>query len=448
MESLSFIATYAQGELHGDNVLFTGVSTDTRTLAKGDVFFALSGPRFDGHQFCAAAEAAGAAGLVVSEKVDNELPQVIVKDVREALGMTAAAWRQRFNIPVIAVTGSSGKTAVKQMIASIMRQRGPVLATQGNLNNEIGVPLTLLQLRDNHQCAVIEMGANHRGEIALLANYARPNIGLVNNAGEAHLEGFGGIEGVVQGKGELYSGVIDGGVCVINTDQLWHEEWQALAGVKRKVLVGSRPGNDFWYSDLVEAPEQQQFTLHTPDGDVAIVLNLPGRHSVMNATAAAAAAWSAGATPENIADGLSAARNVAGRMQFEKLRGDITVVDDTYNANPLSTRAAIDWLVSNADQPWLVLGDMGELGEDSLVLHEEIGRYAAERGVVRFYSLGSLARKAAKAFGEDAKHFDSIDDLNEQLQKDLRAGVTLLVKGSRSARMERVVTALRAGGES
>lgn len=449
---LKFARLHAGGELIGENVAFENVSTDTRTLAPGSLFVALSGPRFDGHDFCAAAAAAGAAALLVERKVDVELPQLLVDDTHRALQDIAGAWRLEFNIPVVGVTGSTGKTTVKQMLAAILAERGKVLATQGNLNNEIGVPLTLLALRKEHQFAVIEMGANHSGEISALANLARPLIGLVTNAGEAHLEGFGGIEGVVAAKGELYGRVLDGGTCVINGDQPWADEWKQMAGARRKLTFGIAGAHDFHVAgDIESSPDTQTFRMQTPAGDVQISIHMPGRHNVMNALAAAAAAWAAGATLEDIRSGLDAARNIAGRMHVESLQSGVTLVDDSYNANPLSMRAAIEWLSVNASrsdsESWLVMGDMGELGHEAEELHASIGEYAAEHGITRFYAVGELSRNAVGAFGSGARHFRSIEDLVAALRDDMAPGITILVKGSRAARMERVVASLREGGQ-
>lgn len=450
---LNFARLHTGGELIGDNVAVERVSTDTRTMSPGSFFIALSGPRFDGHDFCSAAVEAGAAAVMVERKVDVAVPQLLVEDTHHALQDLARGWRQEFNIPVIGITGSTGKTTVKQMVAAILSERGSVLATQGNLNNEIGVPLTLLSLRGEHQFAVIEMGANHAGEIALLAGLSRPLIGLVTNAGEAHLEGFGGIEGVVAAKGEMYSGVVDGGVCVINGDQPWADEWKEMAGMRRKLTFGLAGAHDFHVLGEVHSGNTEQaFRMQTPSGEVDITICIPGRHNVLNALAASATAWAAGASLEEIRAGLAVARNVAGRMHVEQLAHDVTLVDDTYNANPLSMRAAIEWLNAYANESaqecWLVMGDMGELGHEAAELHAAVGEYAAEHGVSRLYAFGDLSRSAVEAFGQGGRHCRSLEELLQALQEDLQPGVTILVKGSRAARMERVVAGLREGGHN
>ncbi|MDX1454464.1 MAG: Mur ligase family protein, partial [Gammaproteobacteria bacterium] len=276
---------------------------------------------------------------------------------------------------------------------------------------------------------------------------ARPSIGLITNAGEAHLEGFGGIEGVVRGKGEMYAGVQDGGTCIINADQPWQDEWRERAGSRRVITFGQAGAHDFHVvGGIDEADGQLRFSMVTPDGEVQVALPMAGRHNVKNALAAAAAAWSCGCSLAEIQAGLAVARNVSGRMHVEQLADDIELVDDTYNANPLSMRAAAEWLAGRGRPGWLVMGDMGELGPEEQQLHEDVGRFAAEQGVTRFYAVGELSKHAAKGFGADARHFDSVEALIEALTADIKTGITVLVKGSRAARMERVVAALRLGG--
>lgn len=446
MTDLRFVALHTGGNLIGEAVAFSRVSTDSRRTVPGDLFVALTGPNFDGHDFVAAAAASGAVAALVSRQLDVALPQIVVDDTLKSLGDLATAWRAQFFLPVIGVTGSTGKTTVKQMMASILAERGEVLATEGNLNNEIGVPLTLLRLRKEHRFAVIEMGANHVGEIARLAAIARPDVGLITNAGEAHLEGFGGIEGVVEGKGEMYAGVVDGGVCVINGDQPWSDEWKQRAGARRKVTFGLNPANDFHVdSAIIEDAAGLRFEMVTPLGRQLVQVPLQGGHNVANALAAAAAAWAAGADLQSVETGLAKVANVGGRMHLENLRNGVVLVDDTYNANPLSMRAAIDWLTKDGRRGWLVMGDMGELGEEARSMHEEIGEYARYRGVERLYCHGELSATACAVF-DDGRAYESVEKLIDGLKAGLEPGVTVLVKASRSARMERVVAALREWG--
>lgn len=446
MTDLEFIALHTGARLLGATTGITGVSTDTRSLRAGELFVALAGPRFDGHDFARQAADAGAAALLVARELDCELPQLVVDDTLVALGRFAAAWRGNFSLPVIGVTGSTGKTTVKQMLRAILSERGDVLATEGNLNNDIGVPLTLLRLRDVHRFAVIEMGANHAGEIAALAALARPTVGLITNAGAAHLEGFGSIEGVVEAKGEMYSGVVDGGSCIINGDQPWADDWKLRAGARRKLTFGVAATNDFHVEgDVTESDDGLRFCLAAREGAVDVCLPLHGHHNAMNALAAAAAAAATDTDLETIAAGLGKVSNVGGRMRVERLDDGTVLVDDTYNANPLSMRAAIDWLAAGQRRGWLVMGDMGELGSDARALHEEIGSYAAERGIERMYCLGELAAAACAAFGSTHCYMNH-ETLADALATELEPGITVLVKGSRAARMERIFEKLRERG--
>lgn len=440
---LSELAGVVGGALAGDDRSFEGASTDTRTLAPGQLFFALQGPRFDAHEFVSAAASAGAAGAVVSRPAGSSLPEIRVADTLVALGAAAAWWRGRFGLPVIAVTGSAGKTTVKEMLGAIMGRVRPVLVTRGNLNNEIGLPLTLFRLDAEHASAVLEMGANHAGEIARMARIAGPDVGLVTLAGPAHLEGFGSMEGVARAKGELYQALEPGGTAVINRDDPYAEQWRRSTRAGRVVTFGLGAGADFTARELADTDRAgTRFLLDGPWGETEIRLPLPGRHNVLNALAAAAAAWSAGATPVQIERGLGAARGVPGRMQLRPLPGGARLVDDTYNANPGSTRAALDYLASLGGRGWAVLGDMMELGPDAARLHAEVGAHARAVGVERLYGFGPLSRETVRAFGDNGRAFDDIGHLIEALAADLRPGINVLVKASRGMRLERVVEAL------
>ncbi|HWP94821.1 MAG TPA: UDP-N-acetylmuramoyl-tripeptide--D-alanyl-D-alanine ligase [Gammaproteobacteria bacterium] len=442
--TLATVARATGGRLHGNDATFTRVCTDTRRLAAGELFVALRGPRFDGHVFAPRARELGAAGLVVEHHVSVGLPEVLVDDTRLALGRWAAAWRAQFALPVVGVTGSNGKTTTRALIASILAERGPTHATSGNLNNDIGVPLTLLELAPEHVASVVEMGANHAGEIAYLTRLARPTVGLVTNVGPAHLEGFGSLEGVARAKGELYLELPAEATAVVNVDERWSSLWREFIGQRRTLYFGTTADADFTLvpGSLREERAGSRFTLRTPDGEAEIVLPLAGRHNVHNALGAAAAAWAAGATLAHIAAGLARARGVGGRLKAVAGPNGATVVDDTYNANPASMRAALDWAASLGSPVWFAMGDMGELGAEAPRLHAEIGAYARAHGVGRLLALGPLARHAVEAFGAGAEHFDDVEALITELKRSLPAGVTLLVKGSRSMRMERIVQAL------
>ena len=444
MERMTDLARRLDASLHGRDARFTRVTTDSRALAPGDLFVALKGDRFDGHHFIEQARQAGAAGALVSEAQPSNLPQVIVKDTLAGLQDYAVSWRGDFQIPFVAVTGSNGKTTVKQMLSAILARRGPVLATVGNLNNHIGVPLTLLSLREEHKTAVIEMGANHFGEIARLAELAQPDVGVVNNAGDAHLEGFGSREGVARAKGELFE-ALDHGVAVINADDEYAPLWREMArgdtltfGLSDDAdvrAVHPRP-------EPPDAPAGMDFELRTPEGRQGVRLPLPGLHNVSNALAAAACAVALGVDARDIAAGLLGARPVAGRLTWRKALGGARLLDDTYNANPTSLRAGLELLATVQARRWLVLGDMGELGRGSEQLHHAAGEEARALGIERLYAVGPLAREAAKGFGAGAVHFADIAALVAEVRERLAPDVAVLVKGSRSSRMERAVAGL------
>jgi UDP-N-acetylmuramoyl-tripeptide--D-alanyl-D-alanine ligase len=446
MERMSDLARRLEAPLHGNDARFTRVATDTRALAPGDLFVALKGERFDGHDYLEQARQAGAAGALVSDVQPSNLPQVIVKDTLAGLQEYAVSWRGDFHLPVIGVTGSNGKTTVKQMLSGICARRGPVLATVGNLNNHIGVPLTLLSLREEHKTAIVEMGANHPGEIAQLAGMARPEIGVVNNAGDAHLEGFGSREGVAQAKGELFAELGDRGIAVINADDDYAPLWRELAGGADILTFGLaehanvRAVNP--QPEPPEAPTAMDFVLATPIGSQNVTLPLPGVHNVRNALAAAACAVALGMDLRDIAAGLMAVRPAPGRLSWRRAHNGARLLDDSYNANPTSLRAGLELLGAVQARRWLVLGDMGELGRGSEQLHFAAGEDARALGIERLYALGPLARHAAAGFGAGAVHFDDAGALIAEVRERLSPGVAVLVKGSRSSRMERVVAGL------
>ena len=450
MEHLSQMARRIGAELLGEDAPFARVVTDTRQLRRGDLFVALKGENFDGHDYVLRAASLGAAGSLVSRAVEGAPAQVMAGDTLSALQAYAKSWRADFELPLLGVTGSSGKTTTKQMLAAVCAARGPVLATEGNLNNHIGVPLTLLRLRQEQRSAVIEMGANHIGEIALLAGLARPDIGIVTQAGDAHLEGFGSREGVAQGKGEMYTALGGHGIAVINRDDVYFDLWRELAGGSTVLSFGLSAQANVRAEDIHGQPEQAPtatvFTLITPQGRARVELPLPGRHNVLNALAAAAAGLALGLDVAAIAAGLGQVRPVAGRLNWMSTPQGARLLDDSYNANPTSLRAAMDLLAALPGKRWLVLGNMGELGGDAETLHEEAGRSARLLGIDRLYTVGTLAQHAAQGFGAQARHFPTAETLIEALRDDLAATdagqVALLVKGSRSSRMERVVAAL------
>jgi len=449
MMRLSAAAQAIGGTQRGTDAEFVSVGTDTRTMQRGALFIALRGERFDGHDFVRQALECGAAGVMVDSRfglqdsgVDEFAPLIVVEDTKLGLGKLAAAWRNRFDIPLIAVTGSNGKTTVKEMLASILRAQADdaeaVLATQGNLNNDIGMPLMLLRLRPSHRFAVIEMGMNHLGEIDYLTHLAQPTVALVNNAQVAHIGEVGGIDNIARAKGEIYGGLRAGGVAVINADDAFAPMWRALnQGHEIIDFALEHPAKVTGHYEILAEGSQLEITL--PNTNISTRLQVPGVHNVRNALAASAAACAVGATPDAIAKGLSGFEGVKGRLQRKTVLHGATLIDDTYNANPGSVRAAIDVLAQMPGEKILVLGDMGELGEDSAQLHAEIGAYAKARGVDALFCLGEMCGHAAQAFGANAWHYERIQELLADLENRLTSEVTVLVKGSRFMEMERVV---------
>ena len=436
--------------LIGDDRPFEAVSTDSRTLPAGALFVGLRGPNFDGADFAAAASARGAVGAIVERALTEvSLPFIQVPDSLQALQLLARRWREQFSSPLVGVGGSNGKTTTKEMTAAILSRRGPCLSTQGNLNNHIGVPLTLLRLESSHRSAVIEMGANRIGDVAELVALASPTVGLITNAGAEHLEGFGDLDGVARGEGEMAAGLGRGATAVINADDAYADYWRGVVSGARIATFGVHAPADFKAKDIVQSIEggrfATRFTLECPLGARAIALQAGGAHNISNALAAAAAAAAAGATLEDIAAGLAAFRAVSGRLQLKAGLRDSWIIDDSYNANPSSVRAGLDVLRALPGPAWLVLADMAELGAHSADSHAELGRYARECRVARLFALGTESTRAVETFGTGGEWFADSDALIRRLQAEIAPGVTLLVKGSRVNRLERVVQALLGG---
>jgi len=423
---------------------FSGVSTDSRTLRAGELFVALEGPHFDGHDYLPAVAAAGAAGALV-RRAHPSLPCLEVADPLTALGELAAAWRARFDIPVLAVTGSSGKTTIKELLAAAVAGLGPVLATRGNRNNHIGVPLTLLELRATHRAAVVEMGMSRAGEIAHLTELTRPTLGLIGNAGPAHLEGLGSVAAVARAKGELIERLPPGAVAVLNADDAHCPLWRQLAGTRPVITFGLDHPADVT-ADHQALADGTAIELRTPQGQARARLHLLGRHNVQNALAATAAALAAGAGLADIAAGLGTVRPVPGRLCPLPAQQGARLIDDSYNANPLSVQAAIAVLAGLPGERALVLGDMGELGADAAALHAQCGAAARAAGIEHLITLGPLAAHAAAAFGTGAVACTELAQAIDAAGALLGPDLTVLVKGSRSAGMERVVQALAAHG--
>ncbi|KZE24943.1 UDP-N-acetylmuramoyl-tripeptide--D-alanyl-D-alanine ligase [Crenobacter luteus] len=440
-------ASLIGAEARGENVAFARVTTDSRAVKPGDLFVALKGERFDAHDFVAQALADGAAAALVDRGFALEGANlIVVDDTRLALGRLAAAWRDRFGGRVVGITGSNGKTTVKEMLAAILAAHAgadAVLATAGNLNNDIGLPLTLLKLSAAHRYAVIEMGMNHPGEIAYLTRLARPHVALVNNALRAHLGGFSGVEGIARAKAEIYEGLVADGVAVVPAEDAHVELFRAAAAGHETLAFGLAAG-DVFARDVALESAGSRFTLVSPQGDIAVALPAPGEHNVKNALAAAALALSLAVPLSTIAAGLAAFGGVKGRLQRKAGRDGRVVIDDSYNANPDSMKAGLDVLAAMPAPRVFVMGDIGELGDTAPMLHAEVGAYAKEKGIDALVTLGPLSRHAADAFGAGATPFEDRASLLAHLDATLPAGATVLVKGSRFMKMETVVEHLTA----
>ena len=448
MMSVRDAAAMVKGRASGANPVFTGVSTDTRTVRAGELFVALRGEKFDGHNFLEQAKKAGAVAAMVDRKYQDKapMPVVVVDDTKLGLGRMAKGWRARFQPTLVGITGSNGKTTVKEMLAAILRRHAgdaALLATAGNLNNDIGLPLTLLRLREAHRCCAIELGMNHKGEIAYLADIAQPTVALVNNAQREHLEFMNSVEEVAAENASVYEALPAEGVAVVNADDAHAALFRKAAGKRRvidfgldkKALVSGRYALKGLTSEI---------DVRTPAGEAHATLAIPGLHNVRNALAAAACAFAVGVKERIIGEGLSAFRPYTGRLQVKTAIGGATLIDDTYNANPDSVRAAIDVLAACPAPTVLVLGDMGEVGEKGGEFHREVGAYARQKKVTHLFALGEATRHAVEAFGDGGHHFDSVESLLAGIQ-----GRSILVKGSRFMKMERIVAALtgeKAGG--
>lgn len=446
---LSWIAQKINGELNGEDITVDRVSTDTRTIEAGDLYLALVGERFNGHQFVDAAAAQGAAAVIASERIESPLPVIYVEDTKIALGLLGQAIKAEIAPKTIAITGSSGKTTVKEMCAAILSRRGNVLATKGNFNNDIGVPLTLLNLEQHHEFAVMELGANHLGEIAYTTDLVKPDVATIVNAAASHLEGFGSLLGVARAKSEIFKGLSKTGVAIVNRDSQFADFW--LGKLKRnKVKLFSPTKNDhsadFFATDIaLDLSGCAEFQLCTPEGEIPVRLSVPGLHNVGNAMLAAALTMQVGASLEDIKDGLADMAQVNGRLNVKQLTQQMRILDDSYNANVASVNAAIDLLASYSGKRILILGDMAELGDKSSFYHEQVGQYAKANHVDNVFTLGKLSEHTSATFGDAGMHHTRIDDLLATLTAVLAAeyrDITLLVKGSRSAKMERVVSAI------
>jgi UDP-N-acetylmuramoyl-tripeptide--D-alanyl-D-alanine ligase len=434
---LSELATVLECDMPAVDVTVESIVTDSRKVHFGALFAALPGSRVDGHEYAESAVKLGAAALLVSRKLDIEIPQLVVMDVLPALGKLARLIRNRIDPVVIGITGSNGKTSVKEMLTSILRQDSQVLATQGNYNNELGVPLSLFRLEKHHRYAVIEMGASQAGDIAYLADIARPDVGLITNIGPAHLEGFGDEERVAMAKGELFAALPPNGWAIINADEPWTARWKEISTAGHILTFGGKGQHDVYLDQRTGRPR-----IVTVEGSFDIELALPGDHNLVNAVAATAAALALRIPLDVIHRGLEIMQPVPGRLNLLHTAAGWTVIDDTYNANPASLYSALQVLADMQGTAWLVLGDMKELGASSRKLHAEVGDAARSLGVSRIFATGELSEFTVDAFGEGASHFPDRESLIEALYSELRSGINCLVKGSRSMGMEAVVDAI------
>jgi UDP-N-acetylmuramoyl-tripeptide--D-alanyl-D-alanine ligase len=445
MMNLSEIASVLNAKHLGTDVQFTSVGSDSRNIVAGQLFVALKGANFDGNTFAQEALKLGAAAVLVSDESVQAEPRLVVADTRLALGELAKYWRGKFNVPVIAVTGSNGKTTTKEMLTAILsiasHGREYVHATYGNLNNDIGLPLTLLKMNQSHQYAVLEMGMNHLGEIDYLTHIAKPDVALINNAGIAHIGELGSRDNIAKAKGEIFAGLTHDGIAVINADSDYAEYWASLNTQRKVVTFGLNKEADV--SAHYQACDGfSRMTLVTSTGELSIKLNVQGEHNISNALAASATAYALGISLADIGRGLESFKGVYGRLERKAGISGAVVIDDTYNANPDSMKAAINVLAKLAGKKILVLGDMGELGPDAKNMHAEIGAYAKAEGLTTLYCLGDFSVETVRSFGQGAEHFSTPEAVAHAVLPQLETGTTVLVKGSRFMQMERVVNLL------
>jgi UDP-N-acetylmuramoyl-tripeptide--D-alanyl-D-alanine ligase len=443
---LSDIAKVTNGTHIGADLEVASVSIDTRAIQSGDLYLAIKGHQFDGNQFVDKAQQAGAAAAILNKNFTSKLPHILVDDTRLALGQLAGAWRDKVSAKVVGITGSNGKTTVKEMTAAVLSVAGSVLFTKGNLNNDIGVPLTLFRLNDEHRFAVIEMGANHLEEIAYTSTIVKADVVILNNAGAAHIEGFGSLDGIAKGKGEIIETLKPYGIAVLNKDDKYFEYWLSIAGNRKVLSFGLVEDADVTarniQTEIIENTFATSFELATSSAVIKVNLKLAGQHNVLNALAATAAGLALGLSLEQIKEGLEIVKPVTGRMQLLVSRLGNIIIDDTYNANADSLKVGLEVLVNCKGKHWVVLGAFGELGSESPRIHEEMGKLISSKGVVRLLALGSDAKNTVRVFGKGATFFDSQDELIGTLKAELKGDETILVKGSRTQHMENVVAAL------
>lgn len=440
--SLKQIAQWLKLAEPVQDVRVTGAVIDTRKIKTGDMFVALKGEHTDGHQYLAQAREAGASCALVSERQDDVLPQLLVTDVRQAFAGIAHGWLQKTQAKVVAITGSNGKTTVKEMVRAILTQVGNVTATAGNLNNDLGVPLTLCTLNENDDYAVIEMGANHHGEIATLVKIAPPDVAIINNVASAHLEGFGSEQGVAEAKGEIFAGLKADGTAVVNADMPYSDLWQNLIGARKQIHFALQNDADLKADCIQLDPAAVHFMVKIEDVCHHINVPLPGLHNIANALAAMAVTTALNIPVEAMVKGLSSMQSVPHRLQLRNGPGASKLLDDTYNANPGSYTQALNAVAGFPAEQWLVLGDFGELGADCIEIHRKMGLQAREAGIKKLLTVGEMSRYAAESFGEGAEHFADKATLQEKLEQDLSDQVICLIKGSRFMQLDKLADVL------
>jgi UDP-N-acetylmuramoyl-tripeptide--D-alanyl-D-alanine ligase len=447
---LQEVQTLTGGQLSGADVFFNGVSIDSRTIKAGELFIAISGENFNGNNFVSAAAEKNAVAAITTEKVETTLPTLQVEDSRIALGKLGAFNRELSDAKVIALTGSQGKTTVKEMTASILASCGEVLKTQGNLNNDLGAPLTLLKLEAMHQFAVIELGANVPGEIAYTSALTKPHIAHITNIAPTHLEGFGDLDGVARAKGEIWKSLADEGIAVLNIDDAYGSQWMEKLKSRHFVSISAlgKANADYKVKELYfDGAMHSSFNLITPQGSIEIKLPLPGQHNVANAIAAAALSMQAGADLNAVKQGLENMRSVSGRMNSMSGLNNSILIDDSYNASPSSFKAAIDVLAEHEGTTIIAMGEMGELGAEADQAHANVGFYAKDKGINYLFGVGALCESALSGFAGEGKISSDLEELAEHVKPMLNQQVKVLIKGSRSAGMDKLVQLLKAKGD-
>ncbi|WP_417541663.1 UDP-N-acetylmuramoyl-tripeptide--D-alanyl-D-alanine ligase [Methylophaga thalassica] len=439
---LKQIAEIVSADMPIVDVTVTGAVIDSRKVTPGDLFIAFKGEHVDGHEYIAKARESGAVAALVSEYQDDELPQIKVDDVRVAFGQIARAWLAECKAKVVAITGSNGKTSLKEMVKAILADVGTVSATQGNLNNDLGVPLTVCRIDKNDDYAVIEMGTNHPGEIAYLMSIVSPDVSVINNIAAAHLEGLGSEEGIAREKGSIYEGLKQSGVAVVNADMPYDSIWQPLIADRKTIRFALQNNADIYAEYIQPEPASSHFLVHIDGVNHHMTLPLPGLHNVSNALAAIAVSVALDIPVDAMVRGLNKIQAVPHRLQMRKGLSESRLIDDTYNANPGSYLRALETLAGFQEPRWLVLGDFGELGDEADAIHQTMGLQAKSAGVTTLFTVGEKSQLAAAAFGDNAIHFEDVQTLQQLLQNTLTADVTCLIKGSRFMQLDKLADAL------